>query len=361
MMNAEFFLVALPGLEDLVAAELAEWFPDLSAETQHGGVAVTAPLDIGLGFNFCLKTPTRVMVRLKRFRCRDFPKLYQTVMALPWFDFVPPECRMVAHASTRLSRLKIKSRIESTCVDAWKKIAPAAKGPEFNVYVRLVDDECTISLDTSGERLHKRGVRTHVGEAPLRETIAAALVRMVRTHAEGVTEVEVVDPMAGSGTFLLEAATAHRLIDQREFAPLKITARKPAAREGLKVTRLIGFERDEATVKAARVNLAGLTVDFRDEDIFTAEPLPAAAGARWLFVNPPYGERLRVDEPLPAYYAKLFAACARVAAPDLVCALLPAAGAKGRLTLPTGWRVVEKRPFVNGGIPVVAFVFRTRA
>ncbi len=368
----EFFLVALPGLEDLVLAETKEWFPDLDAQLEHGGVTVMASLNDGLGLNLVLKTPTRILLRLATFRCRDFPKLYNKVLAMPWTDWVDPTCELEVHASTRLSRLKIKSRITDACLDAWmdyrKKLGVSAvRGKKVSLYIRFVDDECTLSLDTSGERLHKRGTRQFIGDAPLRETIAAALIQMVGRNypTEPGRAVELVDPMMGSGTFILEAAMRDVVVDARSFAFESFTA-KPDSKPVLAVKRidfvkLIGYEVDSKALSAAKGNIKNLPkkidLDLYGEDFFKSKPLPPTQNARWLFCNPPYNERIKVKEPVMELYGKLFAAAEEVARPDRACFILPAKGVKGRLALPRGWRVLQKRPFLNGGIPVVAFVF----
>lgn len=365
----KFFVVALPGLEDIVRAEVAEWFPDLEAKSEHGGINVIAPLERGLSMNLVLKTPTRILLRVKEFRCRDFPSLYKTVKGVDWSQYIDPSCEWDVQVSTRLSRLKIKSRIEETCLDAAtdyrvERKVTAVRGKKVALYVRFVEDVCTLSLDTSGERLHKRGDRTWVGEAPLRETIAAALLQLVeRTHAwNDHRPVEIIDPMVGSGTFLLEAATYRTVIDGRDFAfknfsmaPV-VTPEAPGAKH--EFVRLIGFEKDKKTLAAARENLSGVrNLDLHNEDFFKAEPLPATEAQRWVFCNPPYGERLKVKEPLADLYVRLFAAVEEKCRPDWACFLLPSKAVKGKFKLPVGWKVYEKRPFVNGGIPVTAFVF----
>lgn len=367
----EFFLVALPGLEDLVEAEVNEWFPNLDVKAEYGGVVVHAPLAIGLSMNLALKTPTRILIRMKSFRCRDFPKLYNKVLKFPWKDWIDPNCEIQVHASTRLSRLKIKKRIEEVCKDAWidyqkSQNVKFVKGKTADLYVRIHDDLCTLSLDTSGERLHKRGERQHIGEAPLRETIAAALIQWLGRLPSGSAAgaVEIVDPMMGSGTFLLEAAFRDALVEAREFAFERFT-HPPQEKPELKVSRprmdsLVGFEKDPKTLAAAQNNLKRTShVTIRKEDFFEAKPLPARTEGkqRWLIANPPYGERLKIDEPLKDFYARLFACAERVARPDVACFLLPARAVKGKFDLPQGWKVLEKRPFLNGGIPVVAFVF----
>lgn len=368
---AEFFAVAQPGLEDLVEAEIREWRPDLKLQTEHGGVTFFAPLSEGVALNLCLKTATRILVRVARFRCRDFPKLFKIVSRFPWDQWIHPDCHLQVQASTRVSRLKIKARIEDTCLDAWAEFQEE-KGVKTNrkklidLYVRFADDVCTLSLDTSGERLHKRGERTLIGEAPLRESIAAALIQnMGRQHGGGEGGVEVIDPMMGSGTFLIEAALRDQVMDRRDFAFENFVGLADSRVE-LKVARpqikkVIGFELDRKTIQAAKANLSnssvGLEVDLKNQDIFQAASLPKTDKPRWVFVNPPYGERLSVKEPLAEYYAKLFAACEKAVHPDKACFILPSKVVKGKFQLPPAWKVIEKRPFLNGGIPVVAFVF----
>jgi 23S rRNA G2445 N2-methylase RlmL len=265
----------------------------------------------------------------------------------------------------------MKKRIEETAEKAFakfqkdlgKKADPLKK---LNLYVRFNDNHCTLSLDTSGERLHKRGIRTHIGEAPLRETIAAALIQMMGRHADKKTPIEFIDPMMGSGTFLLEAAYRDLVLEKRDFA-FENFSKQPEDAPVIKTERapidsLLGFEKDPKTLSAAKKNLAdtgsSLNPSLHLKDFFLAEPIANNKDKqRWVVANPPYGERIKVDEPLGEFYAKLFAVTERVSKPDLACFLLPSKAASGRLLLPVTRRVLEKRPFSNGGIPVLAFVF----
>lgn len=364
----EFFVVALPGLEDVVATEMAAEFPKLEARAEHGGLTVFAPMAEGLELNLRLRTPTRILMRVKRFRCRDFPKLYNTIRKMPWRKWVDPACTMAVHASTRVSRLKIKSRIEETCLEGWTDYAKSCgrePTPEKTValYVRFHDDTCTLSLDTSGERLHKRGERQLIGEAPMRETIAAALILRAEKLDPVAREVELVDPMAGSGTFLLEAGRRYSSIEARSFAFENFTVQPlsptPARERPVEYVRLVGIEIDGKALEAAKSNTSGLRPEpeWICGDVFTSAPFADSGRRRWLFCNPPYGERLRVEGSLTDYYERLFAACERVARPHLACFILPAKAVKGKFMLPRDWKVVEKRPFLNGGIPVIAFTF----
>lgn len=371
----EFFLVSLPGLEDLALKELHEWYPDLKAETAYGGVTVMAPLEQGLSMNQVLKIPTRILVRLSRFRVRDFPKLYKRLCEFDWEQWLVPDCELKVFAATKRSRLKIKSRIEETCLDGWinwQRAAGALPNPskKAKLFVRIVDDEATFSLDTSGERLHKRGIRQDIGEAPLRETIAAAMLQMVSNSyvaEETPKKVELIDPMMGSGTFFIEAAGRDEQVEARQFG-FEIFARSTSYHPTLKVKRPefvggIGFEQDKKAFKACQTNLKRLNTPLNwvliNQDFFSKVTplLEDSTRHRWVIVNPPYGERLSIEGSLLEYYQKLFAATEAFAHPNRACFLLPSNAVKGKFTLPLGWKVIEKRPFLNGGISVIAFVF----
>lgn len=322
--------------------------------------------------NLALKTPTRILLRLANFTCRDFPKLFKKISVFPWAEWFDPTSELEVHASASRSRLKIKKRIEQTCLDGWRAFQKKAshKSSSLNkiyLYVRLHDNICTLSVDTSGERLHKRGARRWVGEAPLRETLAAALIQLTGQTVEDLDRpVELVDPLMGSGTILIEGAVRDQLTEARDFAFGAFNALR-LERPGLKasrprITALVGYELDAKTYAAAEENLRALprelTLQLKHEDFFAAEPLAALESMqRWVIVNPPYGERLRVDQSLADFYAKLFATCERNLHPHRACFLLPAKSAGGRFVLPLNWKVLGKHRFSNGGIPVIAFIF----
>ncbi len=361
---SEFFVVSLPGLEDLVVEEIRSWFPHLEVQQEHGGVTVWAPMAEGLGLNLVLKSGVRVLLRLHSFRCRDFPKLFKTFRDLPWNQWVQPDTSLVVNASSRASRLKIKKRIEETCLKAYEKARINKGDGTATVYVRFLNDQCTISLDTTGERLHKRGHRQLIGEAPLRENLAAAMILMVMKHANVNDPVEIIDPMMGSGTFLLEATGLHHVAPQREFAFKRIPQVKAALPKAkppkLRIERLVGFERDPKTFEAARKNLKDVQdVQLYQADFFSTEPMANTQARRWVFCNPPYGERIRVEDDLKKYYETLFETTERVVKPDYACFLLPTGKVKGKFKLPVLWKIVDKRPFLHGGLPVTAFLFQS--
>jgi putative N6-adenine-specific DNA methylase len=363
----------------MAEVELSDWLPHVKPTAlERGGLLIETTLAEGFELNRTLKCPTRILARLTEFGCRDFPKLYKKLGAFPWKTWVPDRQPIEFQASSSASRLKIKKRIEETCESARAKNLsvrgkplPNPELPPAIAYVRLHDDVCTVSLDTSGEILHKRGQKPLVGQAPLRESIAASLLYLLESAGEEVSgEVELVDPMMGAGTFLVEAARLGVPASERGYA---YQAFVPAAKKDWPGARLesrrrhpfgsfIGFEKDPRALVAAKENLSGVatSMEIRPEDFFEAKPLAATTLERWVIANPPYGERLKVEGRLSDYYLKFANTIETVARPARVCLLLPAKVEPAKLKWPKQWRLHVSRSFSNGGIPVVAMVFSRR-
>lgn len=388
--NPEFFIVCAPGLERETERELRSWLPhgaggaslpddSFTVQTDRGGISVRLPLARGLELNRSMKTATRVLLRLAKFGCRDFPKLFKKVSSFPWAEVLPPTAAVDFQASTHGSRLRIKKRIEETARDGYKsslkkrgldpKLASAQGAPTFDVLLRLDDDVCTMSLDTSGELLHKRGYRPLSSDAPLRETLASALLLILEEVAgPSASGIELVDPMTGGGTFLIEAAGLSREITTRTFAweqsPELRT--KASALEPMACSRpdpyasFLGFDSDEKALRSAQENWASAgdsrSAKWQHEDILKAAPL-AEGPRRWVVANPPYGERIRIEGSLKSYYEKLFEAAERVVRPERACILLPEKARPLTLMLPRSWKLVRDVPFSNGGLPVRALVY----
>lgn len=371
----EFFLVVTPGLEAIAAWEFGQWHPGHEVRVERGGLTVHLPLALGLSLNLKLKVPTRILVRLAEFTCREFPKLFRKVSTFPWEEWVNEPIEF--SASSHRSRLRIKKRIEQVCLDAFqarfKKKGltlrePKAPEERLSALVRFQEDNCVLSLDTSGTLLHKRGLKDFSSEAPIRETMAAAVLLLME-KAAGETgldlPVELVDPMCGSGTFLLEGASLERTLSKRSFAferfvktPKELPG--PEARKGGSLfNSLIGFETDSKASAAAKKNLESLSraVNLVNQDFFKAEELPGNV-RRWVVTNPPYGERLKVSGPLLKYYENLFETVERVLKPELAAFVLPAKVQPERLKKPRNWRAIARVRFLNGGIPVMACLFR---
>ncbi len=384
----DFYIVVSPGFEKLAEKEIRQWavtpafspLLPLEIKHEHGGLSVRLPLVLGCELNRVLKVPTRILLRLAAFGCRDFPKLFKKTAGFAWGEWIAPGGTVEFQASTHKSRLFIKKRIEETCSDGFKKylkangserrpsIANAAAGPQ-QVLVRVNDDVCTISLDTSGELLHKRGLKTLSSEAPLRETIAAALLTwMISEGANATSPVTLVDPMIGSGTFAIEAdhlATDNKVRSYAfESFPnyLKETRSDLTAREtSVRFAKFIGLDLDGKAAKTTKQNWIDsggdaerLSIELAD--VFDAKPLEIE-GERWLITNPPYGERLKIEGRLKDYYELLFETCERIARPNRACFILPDTARPSQLRAPRRWKPAVTLRFQNGGLPVTALLF----
>ncbi len=312
------FAIVSPGLESVCAAELSA-LQLAPQDIISGGVAFTGRLrDIYLA-NLWLRTASRILVRFAEFRSRDFPSLYRRAKTLPWGRFVRPEAPVSFRVACHSSRLNHTTRITETLESALnhalgRTTNPVGKNPQ-SVLVRIVDDEVVISIDSSGELLHRRGYRQSVTAAPLRETLAAGVLQLLGW--DGTDPLS--DPMCGSGSFLLEGALLARQQApglNRPFAFMQW----PGYREGLwkllcdeaqrgKVEvplAISGADENPEAVAAAKANC--LRCEVADQIMIDQRPLseqPGHEGQGLVVCNPPYGKRLDLGEDPELYYYEL--------------------------------------------------------
>jgi putative N6-adenine-specific DNA methylase len=327
-----------------------------------GGVEFAGELRDLYRANLWLRTASRVVVRVGGFRSRDFPELYRKALQLPWGRFIRPATRVKLRVSSHRSRLLHTGRIAATVSEAIDRAlgrpAPPVDGLEQLVLVRFEDDACLISIDSSGELLHRRGYREETGQAPLRETLAAALLQMLGWDGS----VPLLDPMCGSGTLPIEAAllAGNRPPGgQREFAFMAWPRSRPglwqallteAARDERQSSVLIrGADCDPATLAAARRNAERAGVqDLVDFSLRELAQTPAAGGSGLLLCNPPYGLRLGREEDLRPLFRRLGEVC-RCVLPGWRVAFLAPAEALARAT---GLPLRPVAALNNGGIAV---------
>ena len=297
------------GLEGLVGDELRRLnFENVRVEDRRvffdGDHAALAKA------NVCLRMAERVMILLARFEARSFEELYQGVKAIPLEDFIPK------NGTFPVKGYSLDSQLHSVpdCQSIVKKAAVDRLGakyaltwlPEtaetYQIRFSIMKDVCEVFLDTSGASLHKRGYRAVGNEAPLHETLAAALVNLSRYRGRDF----FFDPFCGSGTIVIEAALAalNRAPGlNREFAAQKwgfipervwTDARQEAKdREFRGEYRILGTDIDPASLSVAIANAkkAGVSkyIEFREADA-TRISLPCDRGV--IVCNPPYGERM---------------------------------------------------------------------
>jgi putative N6-adenine-specific DNA methylase len=321
----EFFATTGKGVEELLAEELRA-LGHGDAVVESGGVRFSGETADCWRANLWLRTANRVLMPLTIFPCSSPQELYDGVRAVAWNDWLTPDMTLAVDCNLRDSAithsgygaLKTKDAIVDVLRDLHgRRPCVDPRDPDLRVNVHLVKNRCTVSIDTSGAPLDRRGYRLDRTEAPLRETLAAALVAL--TGWDGT--VPLADPMCGSGTILIEAALratrrAPGLLrggfgfqrwpgfDPVLWARLLSEARE-AALSGLTVP-ILGRDRLPKALEIARQNVSragvGNLVTLSQGDVrdFTPPPGPGV-----LLFNPPYGQRLSEEEALKPLYRQI--------------------------------------------------------
>ncbi|WNG29986.1 RNA methyltransferase [Cystobacter fuscus] len=357
------FIPALPGLEPAVAAE-AEAL-GLSPRRVEGGVELEGAPGLHQEANLRLRTASRVWLRLGRFPAPDAVALAKGLAALPlrpvWDGRTVPRLSVVLHGA----RFKGPDAVLAAAARAWglpsverAGLLDEEPGEGLTLLVRVEGDTCTVSADTSGEPLHRRGYRQEVSRAPLRETLAAGI--LVLAGYDGVAPL--VDPMCGSGTFLIEGAWMSQQRAPglaRPFAFERFPGfdagawaarRARAEAEALPAPRAVlrGHDLNAGSLGTARRNArrAGVTLTLERQDVRTLT-LPTGLGPGWVVANPPYGKRVGEGEDLPGLYRALGATLRRAFVGWRAAVLVPEEpGLIRALALPGA----RELPVRNGGL-----------
>jgi putative N6-adenine-specific DNA methylase len=309
----EIFLSGTPGLEPLLRDEARDaGFAD--PQVVPGGVTFEGDWADVWRANLLIRGAGRVLARVARFRAMHLAQLDKRARKVPWTELLRADVPFRVEASCRKSRIyhagAASERVSNAIADALGQ--PPVDQALLVVRVRIEDDLCEISLDTSGEALHRRGHKQAVGKAPLRETLASQFLR-----ACGYDGSEpVVDPMCGSGTFVIEAAEiAMRLapgrargfgfenlasFDAARWAEVKSAAMAPQST----AHRFYGYDRDAGAISNAQSNAerAGVSevVTFAHQAVADLTPPEGPPGL--VIVNPPYGARIGNRNLLFALY-----------------------------------------------------------
>ena len=375
------WIVCAPGLEQLLAAE-ARAAGIAVRGVEPGGVSAEGTLADVVRANVMLRTASRVLVRVAEFRATAFHELERAAKRVDWERWVPGSAATVrVRASCRKSKLYHSDAVAERVLGAVERKtgAGAAAKPRVEaeegeadegagaqlVAVRLFHDRCTISVDSSGALLHKRGYRQAVAKAPLRETIAAAML----LAAEWTGDSALLDPLCGSGTIPVEGALIARRIAPgvaRAEAGELAVARWPELREDdltREVARarehelsraphpILGSDRDAGAIEAARANAAraGVADDvaFSERALSAIEP-PRGLGL--LVTNPPYGVRASEGSDVRNLFARLGKVAAARVPGWRIGVLSPDRSLDAQLRLPLAPRPALE--LSNGGIRV---------
>ena len=313
------------GLEAVLKREIYDLGYEIT-RVEDGRVTFTGDAEAICRANLFLRTAERVLVQVGRFQATTFDELFEGTKALPWEEYLPKNAKFwVKKASSVKSKLFSPSDIQSIVK---KAVVERLKGQyhiqwfeedgaAYPLRVFLLKDEVTVTIDTTGESLHKRGYRTMAGAAALSETLAASLIMLTPWHSDRI----LVDPFCGSGTFPIEAAMMAANIApgmNRDFLSQEWSSLVPkkvwyeALEEANDLvdtdvqTAIQGYDIDEGVIAIARENARRAGVDKLIH--FQRRPVPQLRHPKKygsIITNPQYGERLEDKKDLPALYTQI--------------------------------------------------------
>lgn len=311
------------GLESIVANEVRQL--GYEADVQNGKVIFDAPLSAIPRCNLWLRTADRVKLCVGEFKAQTFDELFESTKALPWEEFITETGQFPVSGKSHKSKLysvpDCQAIVKKAIADRLQlKFGLASRLPEtgslYKVEVALLKDTVTLTIDTSGAGLHKRGYRVGQGEAPLKETLAAALVSLTNWHPNET----LIDPFCGSGTIPIEAALIGQNIApgfNREFASEKWNMVKEkfwndAFEEAEDLAKydqqlnIIGTDIDHQIIHVATNNAieAGLA-DLITWKQMQVKDLTIQNHTGYLIGNPPYGQRISDEKEVTHMYQDL--------------------------------------------------------
>lgn len=312
------------GIESVVADELRELgYSDLKVD--NGKIEFTGTVYDICKTNIWLRSADRVLLKVGEFEAKSFEELFEKTKALPWHKIIErngkfPVAKISSVKSTLFSKSDSQAIVKKAVVESLKQKYRvdwfSEDGADFEIKVQILKDLVTISIDTSGEGLHKRGYRPILNKAPIKETMAAALIKLSKWKGGNRP---FLDPTCGTGTFLIEAAMIAKNIApgaNRNFASEKwsiipeemwINARDEAfSMENDSTPIIIGSDIDKNTLSIAAKNIEA--AGFSDIIKLEHKPLSDISseyeyGA--IMSNPPYGERISDEAEVETLYREM--------------------------------------------------------
>lgn len=307
----EYTLIATAtfGLESVVASELKELgYDDLKIE--NGKVTFRGDERDIVTCNMWLRTADRILIKMAEFKAVTFEELFQGTLAVDWGSIMPVDAFMHVEGksvkSTLFSVPDCQSIVKKAIIEGMKRKYKrdwfSEEGPRYRVEVALLKDVVTLTLDTSGTGLHKRGYRENAGGAPIKETLAAALVLLSKWDPSRL----LADPMCGSGTIPIEAALIAKNIapglnrsfvsEQWDIIPKSIWDESRRFAENAvnnKDFKIMASDMDGRVIRTAMENAKKAGVD--EYINFQKMPMQDFSSKKrygYIITNPPYGERL---------------------------------------------------------------------
>ncbi len=323
MSQFELIATAAIGLESLVAKELRD-LGYTEQKVENGKVTFRGDEKAICRTNLWLRQAERVLVQIGQFEARTFEELFERTKDLPWDEWLPAEaCFPVQGKSVKSTLFSVsdcqaivKKAIVEKMKEKYKINWFEENGPTYPIEVGLLKDVATLTIDTSGVGLHKRGYRKLVSRAPLRETLAAAMISLSRWQAERV----LIDPFCGSGTIPIEAALQglnmapglkRNFIAEEwpNFSPKLWEEARLEAKDLIRrdvVLDLAGFDCDKEVLSLARYHAQEAGVEKYIH--FQERPLADFSTKKkygYLICNPPYGERLEEKSTVERLYREM--------------------------------------------------------
>ncbi|MGC9151510.1 MAG: THUMP domain-containing class I SAM-dependent RNA methyltransferase [Microbacter sp.] len=321
MLPAEFDIIVktFQGLEEVLARELIHLGCN-NVEIQRRAVRCTVNKTLLYKANLWLRTAIRILIPIATFNVSNDDQIYQEIKALDWSRYLSLNQTFAVDSTVYSEHFRhsqfVTYRVKDAIVDHFKEKYQQrpnvnAVDPDLSINIHIANRTCTVSLDSSGESLHKRGYRIEQTEAPLSEVLAAGMILLSGWHGES----DFIDPMCGSGTLLIEAALIALNIPPGIYRSRFGFERWPDFDEELFNDiynddshaipfehQIIGGDKSLRAVQIAESNIktAGLTKYIRVETRPMESWPPPSAPAMILF-NPPYGERLFTEELLDLY------------------------------------------------------------
>ena len=324
-MNPEFSMLAktFKGLEQVLAKELIELGAN-NVQIERRAVSFTGDLRMLYTANFCLRTASRVLVPIATFKAKKTDDIYEQVKALNWTEYMTPKTTFQIDATVYSDLFRhsqfITYRVKDAIVDYWMEhggVRPSVQltNPDIYLNIHIAGDNITLSLDSSGESLHKRGYRVANTQAPINEALAAGMLLLAGWRGQG----DFYDPMCGSGTLLIEAALIARNIAPGIYrkgfafekwanfdADLFEDIYSDDSRERDFKHKIYGSDAGFYAVQAATKNIesANLQRDIEVKQIRVQELRLAERNTEGalVMINPPYGERLAQDKDVLRLY-----------------------------------------------------------
>ena len=313
------------GLEAVLKREIQDLGYEI-LQVEDGKVTFCGDENAVCRANIFLRTAERILLKVGKLKAVTFDELFEQIKDLPWEDYIPSDGKFwVAKASSVKSRLfspsDIQSIVKKAIVERLKNIYHIEwfpeTGAEYPIRISFMKDEALVCLDTTGLSLHKRGYRSMVSKAPIKETLAAALIMLTPWKKDRI----LVDPFCGSGTFPIEAAmiaaniapgmnrsfTAEKWTNllERKWWYQAVDEANDLVDDNIK-TDIQGYDIDGEIIKAARQNARDAGVEHLIH--FQQRPLSQLSHPKkygFLISNPPYGERLEEKSQLPGLYTEI--------------------------------------------------------